>query len=130
YGVLTDVSHLSVKAFWDVLDIAKYPIASHSNAYTLCNHPRNLRDEQIKALFEKDAMVHVVFWPPFINHNRTAATINDLVKHIDYLCSLGGVSNIGFGSDFDGISSFVTNLEDASKYQNLINELLKHFTEE
>jgi membrane dipeptidase len=130
HGVLTDVSHLSVKAFWDVMEIAKYPIASHSNAFTLCEHPRNLNDEQIKAMFERNAMIHVVFWPPFINHERNDATINDLIRHIDYLCELGGVRHIGLGSDFDGISSFVTDLENASKYQNLINQLLKHYSEE
>lgn len=130
HGVLTDVSHLSVKAFWDVMELAKYPIASHSNAYSLCPHPRNLNDEQIKAMFERDAMIDVVFWPPFINHERQDGTIEDVIRHIDYLCELGGVRNIGFGSDFDGISSFITDLEDASKYQNLINELLKHYSED
>ncbi len=129
-GVLTDVSHLSLQAFWDVMELAAYPIASHSNAYKLCANPRNLRDDQIKAMFERDAMIHVVFWPPFINHKRNDASLDDLLRHIDYLCSLGGVQNIGFGSDFDGISSFITGLEDSSKYQNLINVLLKHFTED
>jgi membrane dipeptidase len=130
HGVLTDVSHLSIKAFWDVMELAKHPIASHSNAYTLCKHPRNLNDEQIQAMFDKKAMIHVVFWPPFINYEQHNASISDLIKHIDYLCSLGGVRNIGLGSDFDGISSFITDLENASKYQNLINELLKHYSED
>jgi membrane dipeptidase len=129
-GVLTDVSHLSIRAFWDVMEIAKYPIASHSNVFTLCNHPRNLNDEQIKAMFAQDAMIHVVFWPPFINHKQSDATIHDLIRHMDHLCELGGIKNIGLGSDFDGISSFVTDLENASKYQNLINELLKHYSED
>jgi len=53
-----------------------------------------------------------------------------LVKHIDHFCGLGGVKQIGFGSDFDGITTFVRDLNDASKSQNLINELLKHFKEE
>jgi membrane dipeptidase len=129
HGVLTDVSHLSVKGFWEVMELATYPIASHSNVFTLCNHPRNLRDEQIRAMFERNGMIHVVFWPPFINYGKNKATIDDLIRHIDYLSELGGVRNIGLGSDFDGISSFVTDLENASKYQNLINELLKHFSE-
>lgn len=51
--VFTDVSHLSEKAFWDVMELADYPIASHSNAKAICSHPRNLSDEQIKALLEK-----------------------------------------------------------------------------
>ncbi|HAM80151.1 dipeptidase [Ornithinibacillus bavariensis] len=128
--VLTDVSHLSVKAFWDTLELADYPIASHSNVFTLCPHPRNLHDEQIIAMIKRNAMIHVVFWPPFINHERAHATLDDLVRHIEYICELGGVKNIGFGSDFDGISSFVTDLEDASKYQNLISYLLKYYRED
>lgn len=127
--VLTDVSHLSERAFWDVIEIAQYPIASHSNSKVLCNHPRNLTDEQAKAMFKKGGMIHVVYNPPFIKAVGTV-TVDDLVKHIDHFCSLGGVKQIGLGSDFDGISSFITDLEDASKTQNLINTLLKHFSEE
>lgn len=129
YRVLTDVSHLCERAFWDVMDIAQYPIASHSNAKALCNHRRNLTDEQATAMFEKGGLIHVVYWPPFVKEEGKA-TISDLVKHIDHFCSLGGVKQMGFGSDFDGISSFITDLEDASKCQNLINELLKHFSED
>jgi membrane dipeptidase len=127
--VLTDVSHLCERAFWDVMDIARYPIASHSNAKMLCNHRRNLSDEQATAMFEKGGLIHVVYWPPFVKEEGKA-TISDLMKHIDHFCSLGGVKQIGFGSDFDGISSFITDLENASKSQNLINDLLKHFSED
>ncbi|XJZ27828.1 dipeptidase [Bacillota bacterium Lsc_1132] len=127
--ILTDVSHLSERAFWDVIELAKYPIASHSNSKALCNHPRNLTDEQAKALFKKGGMIHVVYNPPFVKAVGTV-TIDDLIRHIDHFCTLGGVKHIGFGSDFDGISSFITGLEDATKTQNLINALLKHFKEE
>lgn len=130
FHVLTDVSHLTEKGFWDVMEIADYPIASHSNALAVCNHPRNLTDEQIKAMFNKGGMVHVVFNPPFINEGRESATIDDLIAHIDHLCSLGGVDKIGFGSDFDGIEQFVDGLENASKYPNLIEELLKKYSED
>lgn len=129
HRILTDVSHLCEKAFWDVIEIADFPIASHSNAKVLCNHVRNLTDQQARALFEKDGLIHVVFNPPFINESEKA-TITDLIKHIDHFCSLGGVDQIGFGSDFDGISTKVKNLEDSSKYQNLVNELLKYYSEE
>lgn len=130
YRVLTDVSHLSVKSFWDVMEIADYPIASHSNAQALCGHRRNLADDQLKALFDRKAPVHLVFNPPFINDQKRKATLSDVIKHIDHLCALGGEKYIGFGSDFDGISSFVKNLEDASKYPLLIKELLKHYSQE
>lgn len=129
HQILTDVSHLCDQAFWDVMEIANYPIASHSNSRTLCPHPRNLTDEQAMAMFQKGGMVHVVYNPPFICENGKAS-IPDLVKHIDHFCSLGGVKQIGFGSDFDGIFSFINGLEDASKTQNLINELLKYYGEE
>lgn len=129
HHIFTDVSHASENAFWDILEIADYPIATHSNARAICDHPRNLYDDQIKAMFEKNGLIHVVFNPPFIKKGGEEASISDLIKHIDHLCSLGGVKKIGFGSDFDGISSYVKNLEDASKYQNLLNELLKHYSE-
>ncbi|SET59366.1 membrane dipeptidase [Oceanobacillus limi] len=128
--VFTDVSHLSVKSFWDVIELAKYPIASHSNVRALCDHPRNLDDEQIRAMFKNNGLIHVVYNPPFINKDRRDATIDDLVKHIDYLCELGGVKQIGFGSDFDGIGCYVDGLENAAKHQNLVNALLKHYSED
>ncbi|MEY2191837.1 dipeptidase [Neobacillus sp. BF23-41] len=129
HQILTDVSHLSDKGIWEVIELAKYPIASHSNARALCNHLRNLTDDQAAAMFAKGGLIHVVYNPPFVKEFGEV-TIPDLVKHIDHFCSLGGVKQIGFGSDFDGISTFITNLEDASKSQNLINELLKYYSEE
>ncbi len=128
--VWTDVSHLSVRSFWDVMELADYPFASHSNARAICDHRRNLGDDQIKAIFEKNGLIHLVFNPPFINDQKKTATIPDLIKHIDHLCALGGEKQIGFGSDFDGITTFVKGIENASKYPALINELLKHFSEE
>lgn len=127
--ILTDVSHISEKGFWDVMELADYPFASHSNVRALCDHPRNLYDKQIKSMFENNGLIHVVFYPPFIN-GKEAATISDVLNHIDHLCALGGVKQIGFGSDFDGINFYTENLEDSSKYQNLINELLKRYSED
>lgn len=127
--VFTDVSHATVNGFWDILELADYPIASHSNVRAICDHRRNLYDDQIKRMFEGNGLIHVVFHPDFLTGDDQA-TITDLLKHIDHLCSLGGINQIGFGSDFDGISSFVKDLENAAKYQNIINELLKHYSED
>lgn len=129
YQVLTDVSHLSERAFWDVLELAQYPIASHSNSKTVCSHLRNLTDEQAVAMFNHGGTVHVVYYPPFIKESGNAS-IADLIKHIDHFCALGGVKQIGLGSDFDGINLFVENLENAAQTQILLNELLKHYKEE
>ncbi len=124
HKMFTDVSHLCEKAFWDVINVAKYPIASHSNSKAIINHVRNLSDEQAKAMFEKDAMVHMVYCPQFVK-DKEVVTIADLIEHIEHFCSLGGKKNIGLGSDFDGITTKIMDLEDASMQQNLLNELLK-----
>lgn len=127
--ILTDVSHLSEKAFWDVMDLAHYPIASHSNSKTICNHQRNLTDEQATHLFNKNGLIHVVYNPPFVIEEGSVS-ISDLITHIDHFCSLGGVGQIGLGSDFDGISEKIIGLEDASMQPALINELLKKYSED
>lgn len=130
HHLFTDVSHLSDKGFWDVIEHAEYPFASHSNARAICDHPRNLPDDAIAALIDQDAPIHLVFHPPFINHGRNDAAIADFIRHIEHICALGGEKHIGFGSDFDGITYFVDDLGNAADYPNLINELLKHYAEE
>ncbi|WP_262175750.1 dipeptidase [Saccharococcus sp. Marseille-Q5394] len=125
--ILSDVSHLCEKAFWDVLDIAHFPIASHSNSKTICNDNRNLTDEQATHLFKAHGLIHVVYNPPFVIE-KGDASISDLITHIDHFCSLGGVRQIGLGSDFDGISEKIIGLEDASMHPTLINELLKKYS--
>lgn len=128
HEVWTDVSHLSEHSFWDVLAVAQYPIASHSNAKSICDHARNLTDEQARALFKRGGFIGVVFYPSFVTKSEQA-TIDDLLKHIEHFCTLGGVEHICLGSDFDGINSHVRDLEDSSKYQNLIEALLKRYKE-
>lgn len=127
-NILTDVSHLSEQAFWDAIEIADYPVASHSNARAIFNHPRNLTNEQAKALFDRKAMIHVVFFPEFISEKKKVE-IGDLIRHIDHFAELGGIQNIGLGSDFDGINAHVTNLENASTFPNLAEELLRYYSE-
>lgn len=129
YHLWTDVSHLSERGFWDVIALAKHPIASHSNAYTIRQHRRNLKDEQIKALIERDGMIGITFYPAFIK-DTSSVQIIDILRHIDHICSLGGEANIGFGSDFDGIHETVEQLRSYADYENLINELLKYYKQE
>lgn len=127
--VFTDVSHLSVKSFWDAMDASEFPIASHSNAKAICSHVRNLDDDQLKAMIAHDAMIHVVFHPLFTTNSGTAE-MEDIVRHIEHIAELGGIRNIGFGSDFDGIPSHVKGLEHAGQYQDFIEVLRQHFSEE
>jgi membrane dipeptidase len=127
-SIWTDVSHLSLKGFWDVMEVADNPIASHSNAMAICNHRRNLLDEQILALIKKNGMIGITFVPQFLS-NRETATIDDVIKHLDYICSLGGENHVGFGSDFDGITDTTIGLENFSGYEGLVNKLLKYYSE-
>lgn len=127
-GMLLDVSHLSERAFWELMELSHRPfIASHSNAYALCPHPRNLTDEQIRAIIRKDGRIGLTFVPWFVKENDPR--IVDVVNHLERVCSLGGARHVGFGSDFDGISHWVPGLENTGKYPAFINTLLNHFHE-
>ena len=127
-GMMIDVSHLSEQGFWDVIEQSSKPIiASHSNAKAICNHPRNLSDEQIAAMIETGGVIGVTFVRDFTATNGIP-TIDDLLRHIDHLAGLGGISNIGLGSDFDGATT-VTGLEDASKLHNLVEILAKKYSD-
>ncbi|WLR52408.1 dipeptidase [Bacillus tianshenii] len=128
YNLWTDVSHLCEQAFWDVMETAHKPIATHSNAKALCGHPRNLTDNQIKAMFEHDGRIGVTFVPQFLCDNEQAA-LTDVLHHLDHLCSLGGEDYVGFGSDFDGIDKTVKGLERYHTYEKLINALLNNYSD-
>lgn len=132
YGILTDLSHLSERSFWDVIHHAHYVYASHSNARTICDHPRNLSDIQLSALFAKGGVVHVTFYPPFLEerHDVIKVTTEHIIRHIDYICSIGGKNHIGFGSDFDGINLYVEDLQHAGAYKPFIEKLLAYFSDE
>lgn len=104
-GIAVDVSHLSERSFWDVLEHAKLPpIASHSNAKALCSHPRNLTDDQFEALMERGGLVGITFADLFIIEGGEGASMDHLIEHIQYFLDLGGRNTLALGSDFDGAS--------------------------
>ncbi len=125
-GVIIDVSHTGVKTIDDILAISKNPIiASHSGAWALNHHYRNLTDAQIKAIAARGGVVGVVFYPPFLS-STSKATIDTVVRHIDYIRTLVGVDCIAIGSDFDGIEVWPVGLENVTKYPDLTMALLKY----
>jgi membrane dipeptidase len=100
-GMLVDVSHISERGFWDVLEVTERPvIASHSNSKAVCDHPRNLSDAQIKRMAENRGVIGITFVPSFIDPNTP--TLSRLLEHIDHIVNLVGVDHVGIGSDFDG----------------------------
>lgn len=129
-GIIIDVSHLSVASFWELVEDYKKPfIASHSNTYHICPHPRNLSDDQIKAIIRSKGLMGITFVPYFLDNSKTTVQISSILKHIDHICALGGESHIGFGSDFDGIEQWVKDLRHVGQYGNIIDALCKNYTE-
>jgi membrane dipeptidase len=119
--MVVDVSHLSEKAFWEVLAATSGPIvATHSNASGLTPHPRNLTDRQLRALAARDGVVGVNFYPTFTG----GATICHVLAHLDYLVKIAGVNHVAVGSDFDGFSGTVAGLEDVSRLPALTAGLM------
>lgn len=102
-GVLVDISHAAESTFYDALEASRYPIiASHSSARALCNHPRNLSDEQLKALAAQGGVVQVCLYKGFINEDAEKASVSDAIRHINHIVNLIGIHHVGIGSDFDG----------------------------
>lgn len=126
-GMLIDVSHLSEKGFWEVADLTDTPvIASHSNAKSVCDHPRNLSDEQIRAIIAMDGLIGITFVPWFVSRNETVK-VEDLFPHIDRVLSLGGETCLAFGSDFDGINRHITGLADPEGMPELAEKLERRY---
>jgi membrane dipeptidase len=127
-GMIIDVSHTGIKTIEDILATTKNPIiASHSGAWTLRNHYRNLTDDQIKAIAQGGGVIGVVFYTYFISSaTASSVTIDAVIKHIDYIKNLVGIDHVAIGSDFDGDITAPVGLENVSKLPNLTLALLKH----
>lgn len=123
YGILADTSHLNEAGFWDVCERSTLPpIASHSDCRWLCDVPRNLRKEQVKALIDRGGFIGVNFYSHFLKQDGRA-TMDDVVRHLDALCELGAEHIIGFGSDFDGIEVWPEGLAHPGEFGNLLDAL-------
>ncbi len=122
-GMLVDVSHLSVKGFWDVAAVSGQPFAAtHANCHALCKHPRNLTDDQIEHLAKTGGVVGLSFVPAFVHPEQP--DLDRLLAHIDHIASRFGIRCIGLGSDFDGMDDYLPGLEDAGCIPRLAEELL------
>lgn len=108
--MLVDVSHLSDRGFWDVLEAGTRPfVASHSNARTVCPCVRNLTDEMIRALAERGGVMGLNFCADFLRTvpegESNPGRLEDVVAHARHVFRMGGEDCLGLGSDFDGIDT-------------------------
>ncbi len=127
-GMLIDVSHLSDGGFWDVVKHSEKPfVASHSCCRALCGHTRNLTDEMLKALGEKGGCVGINFASQFLNENAHYTDIDSVMRHMVHIRDKAGIDALGWGSDFDGISSELE-FKDYAGMPLLVEALGKYFT--
>lgn len=124
-GMLIDVSHLSERGFWDVLELSEAPIiASHSNCKAVWDHPRNLTDDQIRGIAQKGGIVGINFVAELVG--PPGCGLEYLYRHIDHISSLVGDDYLGFGSDFDGTERLVRGVKDVNSFQEIIAMLIKN----
>lgn len=124
-GMIADVSHLCEASFDDVMSVTTKPvIASHSNAMAVCRNCRNLTDRQLSDIKANGGVVGVNFYPYFLN-NTDKADIDDVIRHIEHICSVAGEDHIGIGADFDGIECTPSGLEGTERIPALFERLLQ-----
>ena len=122
-GMMVDLSHGSEKSFYDAVSMSSKPIiCSHSSSRALCNHPRNLTDDQLKALSAKSGVAQVCLYSGFLKKDADA-TIVDAIAHIMHMIDVAGIDHVGIGSDFDGGGGLI-GLEDASLLINITRRLM------
>lgn len=123
-GVMVDMSHASEPSFYDALQLSAQPIVcSHSSARVLCDHPRNLTDDQLRALAAKGGVAQVTFYNGFLRKDGQASIL-DAVEHLNHMVDVMGVEHVGIGTDFDGDGG-VPGLASASELINLTRRLLR-----
>ena len=122
-GILVDLSHGGEKSFYDALDISRLPIVcSHSSSRALCDHPRNLTDDQMRALAAKGGVAQTTIYHGFLKKDGEA-TLLDVMAHLDHAIDVMGIDHVGLGTDFDGDGG-VRGLADSSELINFTRQLL------
>lgn len=123
-GMLVDLSHAAETTFYDVLEHSSLPVVcSHSSCRALCDHPRNLTDEQMRALAARGGVVQVTMYGGFLRSDGEA-TLDDFMRHLCHAIEVAGIDHVGIGTDFDGDGK-VAGCADASQLRNITRELLR-----
>ncbi len=123
-GMLIDVSHISRKGFWDIIELTDRPvIASHSNCLSICRHVRNLDDRQLTALGKLGGVIGVDFVPDFLGSDKSS--VSGIADHIEHIIEKAGIDSVGLGSDFDGTEELPRGISGAEGFSKIYEELLK-----
>lgn len=121
-GILLDVSHASKKTFWDMIESSQTPVfSSHSGAAGVHEHPRNLDDDQIRAVAARGGIVGVIFVSPYLG--GMFCTVERIADHIEHIVRVGGEDCVALGSDFDGFMVLPRGMRDAADLPRLTEVL-------
>ena len=128
-GLMVDLSHAAEKSFYDALDISQTTIVcSHSSCRALCDHPRNLTDDQMRRLAAHGGVMQVTLYNGFLVKDGDA-TILDAIAHLEHAISVMGIDHVGLGTDFDGDGG-ICGLRDSSELLQFTRQLLaRHYSE-
>ena len=129
-GIMVDMSHADEKSFYDALELSATPIVcSHSSCRALCDHPRNLTDDQMRALAQKNGVMQVTLYNGFLAKDGEA-TIEDAMRHLCHAIDVMGIDHVGIGTDFDGDGG-IRGLACSSELLNFTRQLMaRHFSQE
>lgn len=124
-GIMVDLSHAGEKSFYDALSISSKPIVcSHSNCKALCDVPRNLTDNQLRALAKHGGVAHITLYHGFLRNDSQEATVMDAIAHLEHAIDIMGIEHVGLGTDFDGDGG-IRGLADSSELINFTLHLLR-----
>jgi membrane dipeptidase len=139
-GMLVDLSHVSVQTMQDAISHSIAPVIfSHSSAYSVYHHERNVPDSVLKRLADKDGVVMINFYKAFVTGDEEC-TVDTVAEHVLHVAKVAGwkytphiprgvladiYRHVGIGSDFDGIDMKCAGLEDSSMYPNLVAAVLR-----
>ena len=123
-GIMVDLSHAGEESFYDALSISSTPIVcSHSSCRALCDHPRNLTDDQMRALAQQGGVMQVTLYHGFLVKDGDA-TLDDAMRHLEHAIEVMGIDHVGLGTDFDGDGG-IRGLASSAELLNYTRELLK-----
>lgn len=124
-GMVIDISHAAENTFWDVIKVSKKPIvATHSSSRVLCDHDRNLTDDQLRAIANINGVIQVCPVDLFINKEKEKASLEDYIDHIEHIIKIAGINHVGIGSDFDGGGGLI-GLQGANDLINITVKLIE-----
>ena len=109
-GVMVDMSHAAESSFYQAIEASQVPIVcSHASSRALCNHPRNLTDDQLRTLAAAGGVAQVTLYHGFLKLDETEAPadIRDAVRHLMHMIDVAGIDHVGIGTDFDGDGGIV-----------------------